>query len=120
MEHTDISSILTLDIDKVGDFYARDGSVTTGICIRVMEVHDIKVVRFFMTKEILKKYILLKKVRKQQMMLSQFSKHKTGHSPVQHLHEHKNQSKLKLVARGREDELAHQIHYMKVDILMLL
>ena len=36
------------------------------------------------------------------------------------LDEDKNQSKLKLVARGREDEWAHQMHYMKVDILMLL
>ena len=47
VEHTGISSILTVEIDKVGDFYPQDGSVTTGICIRVIEVHDIKVVRFF-------------------------------------------------------------------------
>lgn len=47
VEHADTSSILTVDIDKVGDFYPRDGSVTTGIWIRVIEVHDIKVVRFF-------------------------------------------------------------------------
>ena len=39
---------------------------------------------------------------------------------VDFLDEDKNWSKLKLVARGREDERAHQIHYMKVDILMLL
>ena len=59
-------------------------------------------------------------MHKQEMMLSQFSKYKAGHSPVQHLDEEKNLSKLKLVARGREDEQDHQIHYMKVDILMLL
>lgn len=47
VEHASISSILTVDIDKVGDFYPRDGSVTTGICIRVIEVHDIKVVTFY-------------------------------------------------------------------------
>ena len=47
VEHTGISSILTVEIDKVGDFYPQDASVTTGICIRVIEVHDIKVVRFF-------------------------------------------------------------------------
>ena len=47
VEHTAISSILTVKIDKVGDFYPQDGFVTTGICIRVIEVHDIKVVMFF-------------------------------------------------------------------------
>ena len=47
VEHTGISSILTVEIDKVGDFYPQDGSITTVICIRVIEVHDIKVVMFF-------------------------------------------------------------------------
>ena len=36
------------------------------------------------------------------------------------LDEDKSWSKMKLVAHGREDEWAHQIHYMKVDILMPL
>lgn len=47
VERADTSSVLTVDIDKVGDFYPRDESVTTGVWIRVIEVQDIKVVRFF-------------------------------------------------------------------------
>ena len=44
VEHVDTAIILTVGGDKVGDFYSQDGCVTIDIQIRVIEVHNIKVV----------------------------------------------------------------------------
>eukprot|EP01018_Ginkgo_biloba_P007916 Gb_35998 [translate_table: standard] len=47
VKHADISCVLKFNIDKVGDYNPQEGIGATSLWIRVIQIGDIKVVKFF-------------------------------------------------------------------------